>query len=228
MMGAAALLQSWWAAAMKLASRAPELARALASGSWPAEGLAALAGLALLVAGARLGRILACGGGAVVGWLAGALVAPHLHGWLPATLPPWIGVAALGLGSLLAPALYPLALGLLPGLLLGFQMPIGDRAWAGALAGGVALALLAIWLRRFVLAATAAVAGAVLVSLALLAATRQVPALLPLARSPSVLALVGATLAVAGTAYQLGAGVQRRDGRGTKARPRKVEGVEDA
>ncbi len=225
MTGAVALLQSWWAAAVALAANAPELARALAAGSWPAEGLATLAGLALLVAGARLGRVLACGGGSLVGWLAGSLVAPHVHGWLPATLPPWIGVAMLGLGSLLAPALYPIALGLLPGLLLGFQVPIGDRAWVGAVAGGAALALLALWLRRLVLAATAAVAGAILVSLALLAATRQVPSLLPLARSPSLLAVIAAALAVAGTAYQLGAGVERKGRRGAKAR--KLEGVED-
>lgn len=227
MTGATELLQGWWWAAEGLAMRAPELARHLTAGSWPAEILAALAGVALLVAGARLGRFLACAAGALVGWVAGGLAAPDVHGWLPAWLPPWIGAATFGLGSLLAPALYPVALGLVPGLLIGLRTPLGGRPWAGALAGGVALALLALWLRRLVLAVTAAVAGAILVSLALLAASRQVPALLPLAHRPALLAALTATLAVAGTAYQLGAGVQRGGRPGAKARSRKLEGVED-
>jgi len=225
MSGMVALLQSWWAGAERLAMRAPEMAGVLAAGSWPAAALTGVAGLALLVAGVRLGRFLSCAGGALVGWVAGGLLAPEVHGWLPGWLPSWIGAATLGLASLLAPGAYPFALGLLPGVLLGLRTPVAGKGWLGGLAGGVALALLAAWMRRFVLAATAAVSGAVLVSLALLALSHQVPALLALAHRPMLFAALAATMAVAGTAYQLGAGVERGGRRG--ARSRKLEGVED-
>lgn len=221
----AELIQEWWAAGERLAGRAPELARSLAEGSWPAGALAAVAGLALLVAGARLGRFLACAGGAAVGWIAGGLVAPVAHGWVPASLSSWTGAGVLGVACLLAPTLYPLALGVVPGLLLGSRLPVGGRAWVGGLGGGLALALLLAWLRRLVFAATAAVAGAAPVSLALLALAHPVPALLPLARRPWLVAGLAATLAIAGTAYQLGAGAARRGGRG--ARLRKAEVAED-
>jgi len=204
--------------------RAPEMAGVLAAGSWPAAALAGVAGFALLVAGARLGRFLSCAGGALVGWVAGGLLAPEVHGWLPGWLPPWIAAATLGMASLLAPGTYPLALGLLPGMLLGLRTPVAGKGWLGGLAGGVALALLALWLRRLVLAATAAVSGAILVALALLALSHQVPALLALARRPTLLAGLAGILAVAGTAYQLGAGVERG---GARSRSRKLEGVED-
>ena len=227
MTGVAALLQGWLAAGERLAMRAPELASRLAAGSWPAEMLVAVAGLALLVAGARLGRFLACAGGALVGWIAGGFLASAFHVWLPPWLPPRVGAATLGLASLLAPSLYPLALGLLPGLLLGVQVPIAGKTWLGGVGGAVALALLALWLKRLVVAATAAVGGAVLVTLALVAVSHQVPALLSLARRPALVAGLAATLAVAGTVYQLGAGVERGARRGARARSRKLEGVED-
>lgn len=223
MNGAGALLRSWLFAAEGLAMRAPYLAGAVAAGGWPAEALVGVAGLALLAAGARVGRLIACAGGALIGWVAGGLAVPYLHGWLPGWLPPRVGAAALGLGSLLAPTLYPFTLGLVPGILLGLRVAIGGTPWAGALAGGVGLAVLAVWLRRFVLAATAACAGAILVALVLLALGRHVPALLPLARRPMLLAAVTGALALAGTAYQLGAGVERKAKRGARA---KLEGVE--
>ena len=225
MTGVAALLQAWLFAAERLAMRAPQLASAVAAGAWPAEALVAVAGIALLVAGARLGRFLACAGGALVGWLAGDAVTSYLHGWVPAWLPPRVGAGALGVASLVAPTLYPFTLGLLPGLLLGLRVPIGGSPWGGALAGGIGLGLLAAWLRRLVLAATAACAGALLLALVLLALGHQVPAVLPLARRPMLLAGLAGALALAGTAYQLGAGGERRASR--SARARKLEGVEE-
>jgi hypothetical protein len=225
MNGFAQVLQGWAAEAEGLAMRAPELARVLAGGSWPAAALAAATGLALLVAGARLGRFLACGGGALVGWVAGGLLAPVVRGWLPVWLPPWAGAVTLGLASLLGPTSYPSALGALPGVLLGLRIPVAGREWLGGLFGALVLALLALSLRRFVLAATAAVAGALLLVLASLALSHQVPALLALARRPLLLGGLAATLAVAGTVYQLGAGVVRGQ-RGARAPAGKLEGVE--
>ena len=227
MTGVLQLMQSWWLGAERLAMRAPHLAAILAAGSWPAAALTGVAGLALLVAGVRLGRFLTCAGGALVGWVAGGFLAPVVRGWLPEWLPAWIAASMLGLASLLAPGLYPLAVGALPGVLLGLRIPIGGKDWLGGLAGGLALALLASWLRRFVLAATAAVAGALLVVLALLALSHQVPALLALARRPMLLAGLAAVLAVAGAAYQLGAGADGGSWLGSRGRSRKMEGVED-
>jgi hypothetical protein len=209
MTGAIALLHAWLAAAERLAARVPELAKSLGERSWPAAALAAAGGIALLLGGARLGRVLAAAGGALVGWLAGGLVAPAVHGWLPAWLPPSVGAAVLGFASALAPEVYPVVLGLVPGALLGLQVPLGGRPWAGAAVSGAALALLGALLRRLVMAATAAVAGAVLVAVALLAFSGRFTALAVLAQRPMVLAGLAALLAVAGTAFQLGAGGSR-------------------
>jgi hypothetical protein len=221
MSGVLALLQEWLASAERLASRVPELARSLGAGSWPAVVLAGAAGLALLVAGARLGRFLAAAGGALVGWLVGGLLAPAVHGWMPAWVPAWVAAAVLGLVSLLAPDVYPITLGLVPGALLGVRLPLADKPWVGGFSGGLALGLVALWLRRLVLAGTAAVAGAVLAVASLLALSRQVPALLVLARRPMLLTGLAALLAVAGTAFQLGVGDSAR-----KPRSRKVQGAE--
>jgi hypothetical protein len=216
-----ALLQGWLASAEHAAARVPELARALGAGSLPAAVLAGAAGLALLVAGVRLGRPLAAAGGAFVGWLAGGLLAVAVSGWMPAWLPASVAAAVLGLMSFLAPDVYPIALGLLPGALLGARVPIAGKAWLSVL-GGLALALLALWMSRFVLAVTAAMAGAVLVVASLLALSLYIPALLVLARSPMLLWGFSALLAVAGTVFQL----RRRTFRVRKPSSRKVEGME--
>jgi hypothetical protein len=221
MSGVFAVPQEWLAVAERLAARVPELARALGAGSWPAAALAGAAGLALLMAGVRLGRLLAAAGGAFVGWFAGGLLAVAVSGWVPAWLPAWVAAAVLGLMSFLAPDVYPIALGLFPGALLGARVPIANKAWLSVL-GGLALALLALWLSRFVLAVTAALAGAVLVVASLLALSLHVPALLVLARSPMLLAGLAALLAVAGTAFQLRAGA----GRARRPRSRKIQDVE--
>ena len=80
------LMQRWLATAERLAGRFPSAAAYL--DSWPAALLALLAGLALLVAGIRLGRVLAAGGSAVVGFLAGTALWPSFDLWnLPAASP---------------------------------------------------------------------------------------------------------------------------------------------
>jgi len=214
MTGLVALLQAWLAAAEALAARLPDLAKALGQGSWPAVALATAAGLVLLMAGARLGPVLAAAGGALLGWIAGGLAAPAVQGWLPARLPPWVGAAGLGLSSALVPEVYPIALGLVMGALLGSKVPLAGRASLGAGVGGMALALLGAALRRLVLAVTAAIAGAVLVTAALLASAGRFPALAVLTQRPIILAGLAALLVVAGTAFQLGA----RSPSGGKAR----------
>ncbi len=171
--------------------------------------------------GVRLGRLLASAGGAFVGWFIGGLLTPAVSGWMPAWLPAWVGAAVLGLMSFLAPDVYPIALGLVPGALLGARVPLASKAWLSVL-GGLALALLALWLSRLVLAATAALAGTVLVVASLLALSLHVPVLLVLTRNPVLMAGLAALLTVAGTAFQLRPDI----GRARRPRSRKVQGVE--
>ncbi len=196
------LLKRWLATAEQLASRFPAAAAHL--DSWPAALLAGLAGVALLVAGIRLGRVLAAGGSAVVGYLAGMALAPGFTLWdLPAATPGFVAAGVLGLLGLASPELYPVLLGLVPGALLGARISLAGSAWMGAAAGGLVLALLAVLLRRIVLAATAAAAGAALVAAALLALSQLVPSLAVLGQRPTLLAGFAALLAVASTAFQV-------------------------
>jgi hypothetical protein len=205
MNGVIALLHSWLAAAERLAGRLPEAAVVLTRGSWPAAVIALALGLALLIAGARLGRVLAAAGAAAVGWLAGSLLVTSFRTWnLPPSTPAWAAALVFGVLALGAPELYPVVLGIIPGWLLGTQVAVAGKAWLGGLAGAVVLALLLLWLRRLVLAGSAAAAGAVLTVMALVALSTRVPRLAALAHRPLVLAAVAGVLAVAGTAYQLG------------------------
>ena len=196
------LMQRWLTTAEHLAGRFPSAAAQL--DSWPAALLVGLAGVALLIAGIRLGRILAAGGSAAIGYLAGLALAPGFDLWnLPAATPAFAAAAVLGLLALASPELYPVMLGLVPGALLGSRISLAGSAWLGAAAGGLVLALLAVLLRRIVLAATAAAAGAALVATALLALSRLSPALAMLGQRPKMVAGLAVLLAVASTAFQV-------------------------
>lgn len=215
MNGMLALLQSWLAQAEQLAGRLPQVATSLTRGAWPAAVVALALGFALLVAGARLGRVLAAAGAAAVGWLAGSTFIPSFELWnLPPATPAWSAALVLGVVAIGAPEIYPVLVLGIPGALLGMQVAVAGKAWLGGLAGAVVLGLLALWLRRAVLAATAAGAGAVLAVAALLALTAGVPRLVALAHRPLVLAAVTGVLAVAGMAYQLGTTRRTRPGWG--------------
>jgi hypothetical protein len=214
-----ATLQAWLGAAELLAARLPELAALLRSGGWPALALALAGGLALLVAGARLGRILTAAGGVLMGFWAGGLLGPAVRGWVPDAVLGWVGAGVIGLASFMSPIVYPIMLGLVPGVLLGVHVAVAGKAWLGGVAGGVVLALAGAALRRAVVAASAAVAGAALVAAGLLALAGKVPALDVLARRPVILLGVAAVLAVAGTAFQLGAGAERAGGPRNRVEP---------
>jgi hypothetical protein len=214
MSGILALANGWLEAAGRLALRLPELASLLGVGSWPVALLVGLAGLALLLAGLRLGRFLAAGAGALLGYWLGALGAPLASAWLPGWLPAWIGAALLGAGSFFEPEVYPAVLGLVPGALLGLRVPIAGKAWVGAVAGGAVLALAAVALRRVVLAATAAGGGAILLLAALLGVSRRSLSLGGLWQRPALVAGVVGVLTVAGAALQLWRGAGRARGGG--------------
>ncbi len=206
MEGTLSILKGWLDAAEGLFARLSEGGALLRSGGWPAELLAAVAGVALLAAGVRLGRVLAAAGGALVGGFTGLALAPAFQAW--GIRPAWTAIAlgsTLAVASFLAPAAYPVLLGVLPGALLGTRYPVAGHASLGAAAGGLALGLVGLALRRLVFAATAAVTGAALVSAVLAALATRFPALEVLVKRPVLLMGIALLLAVAGTAFQFGA-----------------------
>ncbi len=216
--GALALVRDWAAGAEALAGRVPELAHQLAPGSWPLAVAVGACGLLLLLGGLRLSPLVTAAGGALLGWVAGGYAAPLFAGRIPPGLTAWVGAAALGVASLLTPYAFPAAAGALPGALLGARLfPWG--ALAGILLGAALLGLLAIALRRLVVALFAAAAGAALVAAALIALTVQMPALAVVTRRPTLLAALAATLAVAGAAFQLGRAPSLRRARESRRPP---------
>ncbi len=224
MTGVLALLQRWLAAVEQAGARVPAAAAAVGSSSWPLAALAAVLGIALLVAGVRLGRLLSATGGGLVGWLAATALGPIGVGSLPPSAAGWAAAAVLGLASGFAPELYPLALGVVPGAMIGLQVPLGGRPWVGAAVGGALCALVLVAVRRLVLAGTAAAIGAALVGASMLALSGHFPALAAVAQRPLLLVGVCAVLAVAGTAYQIdGQARTGRAGAGSGARPLPLE-----
>jgi hypothetical protein len=221
MTGIMTVLQGWLADAEALAGRLPEAAHRIAAGSWPAILLAAALGLALLLAGSRLGRILSAAAAALVGFFVGGAVARAIGGPFGPSTWAWAVAAALAVATALAPAVYPAALGAVGGALLGAEFPIAGRAMLGGAVGALAGVVVALLLRRLVVAGTAAAAGATLLAAVLLALATRYPALAILRERPVLLAAAGALLFVSGTAFQLGAGV---DSGGRAARARRAAG----
>src|SRR5215212_3306008 len=111
MTGMVTVLQGWLSDAEALAGRVPDVAQRLAAGSWPAIALATALGLALLLAGARLGRILSAAAGGLVGFVLGTTLGRVVGGPVGPSTWAWAVAATLGVGSALAPSFYPTALG---------------------------------------------------------------------------------------------------------------------
>jgi hypothetical protein len=216
MTGMVTVLQGWLADAEALAGRVPDAAQRLAAGSWPAIALATALGLALLVAGARLRRVLSGAAAGLVGFVLGTTLARLVGGPVGPSTWAWAVAAILTVGAALAPGIYPSALGALAGGVLGARLPVGGSAALGAALGAVVGGSVALLLRRLVLAATAAAAGASLLATVLLALGARYPALAVLGARPVVLVAIGALLFVAGTAFQVGAG----DGGGRSGKAR--------
>jgi hypothetical protein len=191
----------------------PEAASLLRAGGWPLELLVIAGGAALLVAGARLGRVLAAAGAALVGWFTGLAIAPAFQRW--GVQPDWVGLSlgsALAVASFLAPDAYPLLLGVFPGALLGARVTVAGHASIGAAAGALAFGATGLALRKVIPAVTASVAGSALVCVALAALVPQPAApsrasgLARFLTEPPVLLGIALVLSIAGTAFQLGRG----------------------
>jgi hypothetical protein len=180
----------------------------LASGlPLPTAGALAVAGVLLLVVGARSRRVIGAVGGAAVG----ALAALAAAGWVQARWPelprPALaagGAAALGVLGGLWPPLFVFAAGALPGAVLGVAVPVAERPLVGLAVGAAALGGLALVAAELTAVAVAAGLGAGLVGGALLAAAGPRPEVSALAARPFLLLAWLAVVGAAGGALQLG------------------------
>lgn len=189
-------------------------------------GLVVAAGVFALLAGARWRLpVSAAGAGA-----AGALAGVALSAWLGA--PPLassaLGAALLAGGALLLPALFPFALGALPGAFLGARLDLVGHPAASAALGAALLGGLAILAARPLAAAFAGLSGAALVGAGLVGLDRAWPPLAEVTGRPVALAAVLLVLAVAGAAAQVGSawGAGPRKKRGGNARRDEAGGAE--
>jgi hypothetical protein len=172
----------------------------------PAVGFASVvAGMVLLSIVGRVPRVLAGAGGALVGVLA-ALAAQGAIAFNLALSPSVaVPVAAVVVGGACAafPPLYPVAVGALPGALLGVHVPLSGRAAFGAAAGALAGGLVALVFARAVSLLFASLAGGLCVALGAVAVLSKHPLAAELAARPFALLAVALVLGVAGTAFQL-------------------------
>lgn len=195
----------------RLASRAPPPWAALLLG----------VGIVYLLHGARERHVLALPGGAVLGLLAARLAVAAMDGpgaavqdellWISA------GVGAFACGAW--PPLFPALALAVPGLALGWHLPIAGRAWLGALAAGAGGALVGALAREWVaslaaggLGAAVAIAGA----LGLLARRSAGETLL---EHPVALVAAWTVLAVAGAAFHAGRAWPERRGPSRSTEP---------
>jgi hypothetical protein len=173
---------------------------------WPGALLLVAAGLWLLAAGARNRRVIAALGGAA----AGAVWALAFRGSLSARLGfPAPTLAGIGAGlaaivSALFPPAFPLLAGALPGAIVGARVPLGGSATAGVAGGALVGGVIAAVFAELVAAWTAASLGAAAVLGATLSLWSRRPWTGELVAHPFALVAIGAVMAVAGAAFQLG------------------------
>jgi len=181
-----------------------------------------VAGLLLLVVGARRRHVIGLVGGAAVGAVAG-LVLHSLELWPGLSRFGLVaaGGVALGLLGALVPPVFAFAAGALPGAVLGAEVAIGVHHGLGLLAGALALGALSLAMARVTAAAVSGVLGAALLGAAILQLLGDRPLAGEMATRPAI--LVGWLLVVglAGAALQyVQAGSERaRGGRGAATPP---------
>jgi hypothetical protein len=180
-----------------------------------------VAGLLLLLAGARWAPLAGALAGAQAGALAGLVVQPWLAPHLPigsrAALAA-AGALALGLAGAAWPRLAAVAVGAVPGAVLGVGLPIAGSVLAGGVAGAAILGALALVASDLVLVGAASALGAALLGGAGLALLGSGPLARELAGVPTLLVAWLAVVGAAGVAAQrggrgsAGAGQERRRG----------------
>jgi hypothetical protein len=171
--------------------------------------LLGLPGILLLVAGARWRRLLALGGGAAVGFVAGRGVGRWI-GHTGATAP-ILGALLLGGASFVWPPLFTGSAGLLVGRRVGMALALPEQGGLLPILGMIAGAGLGLAAVRLTVATAASAVGAALLVAALAVGSGRVAALRPLADHPVLAAAAVGVLTVAGAAYQLGASRRRSE-----------------
>jgi len=186
---------------------------------WPVSAGVVVAGLAVMLFGARARRPVAVAGAAGVAAVAAQWMgtrAGALLGMPPSTLAA-VAAAATGAVAALVPHVFPALAGAFPGALLAELFAPADRKLevlaAGAILGGV----LGVLAARPVAAVVASGAGALAVAVGAAGALRGTAPGRALLAHPSTMLAAAAILAVAGTAFQY----SRAWGRGGEASARK-------
>jgi hypothetical protein len=193
------------------------VAREIGAGSPLLGGAVVLAGLVVLLFGARARRPVAVVGAAGVAAVAVRILGregAEVVGLSPAALSA-VAAAVAGASAAIVPQVFPVLAGALPGALLGeLVAPAGRRL--EVVAGAAALgAVLGFFAARLVASTVASLAGALAVSIGAAGALRATLPGRALLAHPTALLAAAIVLAAAGTAFQL----PRAWGRGDAGSP---------
>ena len=181
------------------------VASELGGSPWPVPAGVAVAGLVVMLFGARARRPVAVVGAAgvaaaAVHWVGARAGAPM--GMAPSTLAV-VSAAVAGAVSAFVPQLFPALAGAVPGALLAEFLAPADRRLEVMAAGAVLGAILGVLAARPVAAAVASGAGALAVAVGAEGALLGTSPGRALLSHPSAMLAVAVILAVAGTAFQL-------------------------
>jgi hypothetical protein len=206
----------------------------LGRSGWPASLAVLLAGLVLLVVGARARRPVAVAGSAGVAaiaalWLAARL--PAVKEVAPTTLAAGSAAAAAALAAVFPP-IFPALAGALPVAVLVDLVSPSDRWPEAAAAGALLGAIAGLVFARTVAALVASGAGALAFAVGVAGALAGTGAGRALAAHPVAVLAVAVVLGVAGTAFQLsrawGRGADGDSGKGTGKRVPPVKDASEA
>jgi hypothetical protein len=194
--------------ALEAAAGLSRLAELLREGGLFVAAAAGLLGLVLLTIAGRFPRGLAVAGGAVLGALSAvafrAPLATHVGVSLVVAAPVLAIVAAAACALL--PLAFPVAVGALPGLLLGLEVPLAGRAAFGGAIGALVAGGVALLFARVVAIGSVSALGGLLVASAAVAIGGARPLARELSAHPLAILALALVLAIAGAAYQLARG----------------------
>jgi hypothetical protein len=195
------------------------VAEELGRSPWPVPFAVVVAGLVVLLFGARARRPVAVAGAAGAAALAAQWLAtrPGLTPPIPVSTLTAVAAAVCGALAVVVPQIFPALVGALPGALLAELLVPPDRRLEGIAAGALLGALLGFAGSRLVASAVASGLGAVAVAVGAMGALRGTASGRVLQAHPTATLAAALILAIAGTAFQF----SRAWGRGSGAPPAK-------
>jgi hypothetical protein len=178
-------------------------------------------GILYMLHGARNRYALAVPGGAVLGLAAARLLVLALNGPGAPVQPEilWVSAGMVALACAGWPTIFPVAAAAIPGLAVGWLLPIAGRAWLGAAAGALGMGLLGALAREWVASLAAGGLGAAAAIVGALGLLARSPIGLALAAHPVALLAIWAVLTVAGAAFHAGRAWPSGSGRGGEPAP---------